>query len=98
MKKRLYAVKDRLSLSIEQPFTSESDLTCLRLVSSQVNSELSQFEKGVISYNPSMQHSTRELIYLGDIEEDGVIYPVQPTVVCRIDEAPQLYQKLLTDY
>ena len=76
MKKRLYAVKDRLSLSIEQPFTSESDLTCLRLVSSQVNSELSQFEKGVISYNPSMQHSTRELIYLGDIEEDGVIYPV----------------------
>lgn len=97
MKKRIYAVKDRLSLSIEQPFTSESDLTCLRMVSSQVQSELSQFEKGVINYNPVIQHSTRELLYLGDIDESGFLYPNnEPIFVCRIDEAPQLYQKYLS--
>ena len=98
MKKRVYAVKDRLSLSIEQPFTTESDLTCLRMVSSQVQSELSQFDKGAISYNPQMQHSTKELLYLGDIDDDGVIYPVPyPVLICRIDEAPQFYQKLLAE-
>lgn len=98
MKKRIYAVKDRLSLSIEQPFTTESDLTCLRMVSSQVQSELSQFEKGAISYNPSMQHATKELLYLGDIDDDGVILPVPfPHLICRIDEAPQFYQKLLSE-
>ena len=98
MKKRIYAVKDRLSLSIEQPFTTESDLTCLRMVSSQVNSELSQYEKGAITYNPALQHSTKELLYLADIDDDGIIYPIsEPHVVCRIDEAPQLYQKLLSE-
>lgn len=98
MKKRLYAVKDRLSLTIEQPFSTESDLTCLRMVSSQVNSELSQYEKGAVSYNPALQHSTKELLYLGDIDDEGVIFPATyPHVVCRIDESPQLYQKLLSE-
>ena len=98
MNKRIYAVKDRLSLSIEQPFTTESDLTCLRMVSSQVNSELSQYEKGAISYNPSLQHSTKELLFLGEIDENGVINPCgEPHCICRIDEAPQLYQKLLSE-
>lgn len=98
MKKRIYAVKDKLSLSIEQPFTTESDLTCLRMVSSQVQSELSQFEKGAISYNPNMQHATRELLYLGEIDDNGFIYPnSEPHYICRIDEAPQFYQKLLSE-
>ena len=98
MKKRIYAVKDRLSLSIEQPFTTESDLTCLRMVSSQVVSELSQYEKGAITYDPSIQHSTKELLYLGDIDDDGCIFPVTyPHLICRIDEAPQFYQKLLSE-
>ena len=98
MKKRIYAVKDRLSLSIEQPFTCESELTCLRMVSSQVQSELVQYEKGAISFNPVMQHSTKELLYLGDIDDNGVIYPAsEPHFICRIDEAPQLYQKLLSE-
>lgn len=98
MRKKIYAVKDRLSVSVEQPFTTETDLTCLRMVSSQVNSELSQYEKGAISYNPAMQHSTRELLYLGEIDEDGFIEPcTPPRLICRIDEAPQLYQKLLSE-
>lgn len=98
MKKRIYAVKDRLSLSIEQPFTTESDLTCLRMVSSQVNSEITQYEKGAISYNPVLQHATRELLYLGDIDDNGFIFPnSEPHFICRIDEAPQLYQKLLSE-
>lgn len=98
MKKRIYAVKDRLSLTIEQPFTTESDLTCLRMVSSQVQSELSQFEKGIINYNPSVQHATRELLCLGEIDDNGFLYPnSEPLFVCRIDEAPQLYQKFLTE-
>lgn len=98
MKKRIYAVKDRLSLTIEQPFTTETDLTCLRMVSAQVQSELSQYEKGAIAYNPTYQHASRELLYLGTIDDDGVIEPAPyPQSICRIDEAPQFYQKLLTE-
>lgn len=97
MKKRIYAVKDRLSLTIEQPFTTDSDMVCLRMVTSQVNSEISQYEKGALSYNPALQHSTKELLYLGEIDDNGVIYPApEPDVICRIDEAPSLYKNLLS--
>ena len=65
MKKQLYSIKDDLSFDFEPPFSAITDVACLRMVSSQIQSEINSFNRGTVEYDPKPQHSTRSLYYVG---------------------------------
>lgn len=96
MKKLLYCIKDDLSFEFEPPFASSTDVSCLRMVSSQVNSEINQFNRGSIEYDPKPQHSTRSLYFVGTFYSDGKIEPIAPVFICKLSDAEKTYQTYLT--
>ncbi len=99
MRKSVYAVKDIVSMDFESPFVATSDLDVMRLVSTQIEAENSKYEKGLIDYNPKLQHDSRALYYLCDYENGIFInIPESPVRIGLLSELPQLYQNTLTEY
>lgn len=105
MKKNLYAIRDNLTFTYEQPFVFETDLTCLRAVSGQISQEKISFEKKEINFDPALQHATRSLYHVGFFDEQtGIIEPFNSEnsdtvrLICVLSDAPNLYQKLLTEF
>lgn len=97
MKKMLYSVRDDLSFDFEPPFSAPTDVSCLRMVSSQVNNEISQYNRGTIEYDPRPQHSTRSLYYVGSFDCDtGDIFPEKPVFICKLCDSETVYQSLLS--
>lgn len=96
MRKLLYSIRDDLSFEFETPFSSSTDVACLRMVSSQIQSEINQFNRGTIEYDPKPQHSTRSLYYVGLFNcETGEIIVEKPTFICKLCDAENTYQSLL---
>lgn len=96
MKKLLFSVKDDLSFDFEPPFSSPTDVSCLRMVSSQVQSEVNQFNRGTIEYDPKPQHATRSLYYIGEFDcHTGKILSDNPVFICKLCDAENTYQSLL---
>lgn len=99
MKKQIYSIRDDLTFEFESPFIVFSELDCLRAVSSQVTTELNKYEKGIIDFDPSIQHSTRSLFHIGEFDSaSGSITCSEPKVICKLSDAINYYQKLLTDF
>lgn len=97
MKKMLYSVRDDLSFDFEAPFPAATDVACLRMVSSQVNNEINQYNRGTIDYDPKPQHSTRSLYYVGEFDCDtGNITAVSPVFICKLCDAENTYQSFLS--
>lgn len=98
MKKLLYCIKDDLSFEFEPPFSASTEVSCLRMVSSQVNSEINQFNRGSIEYDPKPQHSTRSLYYVGSFDSDGTLDPDIPKFICKLSDAEKTYQSMLSQF
>lgn len=97
MKKLLYCVRDDLSLDFESPFSAATDVSCLRMVSSQVQNEINQYNRGTIDYDPRPQHSTRSLYYVGLFDCDtGEILPDKPAFICKLSDSESTYQSHLS--
>lgn len=97
MKKLLYSVKDDLSFDFEPPFSASTDVSCLRMVSTQVQTEIKQYNSGTIDYDPKPQHSTRSLYYVGLFDcLSGDIIPEKPAFVCKLCDAEATYQSYLS--
>lgn len=97
MTKMLYSIRDDLSFDFEPPFSAATDVSCLRMVSSQIQSEINQFSRGTIEYDPRPQHSTRSLYYVGLFNCDtGELLPEKPTFVCKLCDAESTYQSYLS--
>lgn len=96
MKKQLYSIKDDLSFDFEPPFAAVTDVACLRMVSSQIQSEINSFNRGTVEYDPKPQHSTRSLYYVGSFDTDtGAILSDGPIFICKLCDAENTYQSLL---
>ena len=97
MKKMLYSIRDDLSFDYEPPFSAPTDVSCLRMVSSQVQSEINQFNRGTIEYDPRPQHSTRSLFYVGLFDcISGELTPEKPTFICKLCDSETTYQSHLS--
>lgn len=97
-KKFIYSVRDNLTFEYGLPLVYASEIDCLRAVCSQISSDKTKFEKGLISYDPDVQLSSTSLFSVGYFYENGTIEGFEPKLVCIMSDAPNLYQKLLTEF
>lgn len=97
-KKVIYSVRDNLTFEYGLPLVYSSEIDCLRSVCSQISSDKAKFEKGLISFDPDVQLSSTSLFAIGYFYENGVIEGFEPQQICVMSDAPNFYQKLLTDF